>query len=109
MSGGYFDYQHHYIKDMYDDIQYVIDNKGKPNEDGSERWSDHLLTEEVIMKLKAGIYYLKMAYAYTHRIDRLLSYDDGEESFLRRLREDLNELRCPVFYTENLTNSEESN
>jgi hypothetical protein len=33
-----------------------------------------------------------MAQVYAHRVDWLLSGDDGEESFLRRLAEDLKNL-----------------
>ena len=42
--------------------------------------------------MKEGIEILKKAQIYAHRIDWLLSGDDGEESFLKRLEEDLNEL-----------------
>lgn len=48
--------------------------------------------DEVIEKMKEGIEILKKAQIYAHRIDWLFSCDDGEESFLRRLEEDLNEL-----------------
>jgi hypothetical protein len=50
-------------------------------------------SDEVIMKFKEGIEALKKAYVYAQRIDWLLSGDDGEESFLRRLEEDLEELK----------------
>jgi hypothetical protein len=43
--------------------------------------------------MKEGIEALKRAQIYAHRIDWLLSGDDGEESFLRRLEEELNELK----------------
>jgi hypothetical protein len=48
--------------------------------------------DEVIEKMKEGIEALKRAQIYAQRIDWLLSGDDGEESFLRRLEEELNEL-----------------
>jgi hypothetical protein len=48
--------------------------------------------DEVIEKMKEGIEILKRAQIYAHRIDWLLSGDDGEESFLKRLEEDLKEL-----------------
>ena len=34
---------------------------------------------------------LEIAYIYAQRVDRLLSGDDGDESFLRRLKEELNQ------------------
>jgi hypothetical protein len=48
--------------------------------------------DEVIEKMKEGIEVLKRAQIYAQRIDWLLSGDDGEESFLKRLEKDLNEL-----------------
>ena len=34
---------------------------------------------------------LEIAHIYAQRVDRLLSGDDGDESFLRRLKEELNQ------------------
>jgi hypothetical protein len=39
-----------------------------------------------------GLKIIKMASVYAHRIDWFLSGDDGEESFKRRLKEELNGL-----------------
>ena len=41
------------------------------------------------MKVKEGIDILKRAFIYAQRIDWFLSGDDGEDSFLRQLEEDL--------------------
>lgn len=41
--------------------------------------------DEVIDKLKEAVKVLRMAEIYAHRIDWVLSGDDGEETFLRRL------------------------
>lgn len=46
----------------------------------------------MIERFKLAVKYLKIAEVYTHRIDWLLSGDDGEESFLERLDEDLEKL-----------------
>jgi len=43
----------------------------------------------VIEKFKEAVEALKKAYTYAHRIDWLLSGDDVEESFLRKLKEEL--------------------
>lgn len=63
----------------------------------SEQWADgkwHLEIEdsEVVDEFKKGLKILKTAAIYAQRIDWLLSGDDGEESFKRRLKEDLAEL-----------------
>ena len=79
MSGGAFDYNQYRIKEIYEHIEKVIDIE-----------IDH---HDVIEKMKEGIKILKKAEIYAQRIDWLLSGDDGEESFLSRLEEDLNNLK----------------
>ena len=48
--------------------------------------------DEVIEKFKEGVKILKQAEVYAQRIDWLLSGDDGDETFLERLKEDLDKL-----------------
>lgn len=48
--------------------------------------------DEVIEQFKIAVQKLKEAQIYAHRIDWLLSGDDGEDSFLKRLQEDLNKI-----------------
>jgi len=48
--------------------------------------------DEIIEKFKEGLEILKNAEVYAQRIDWYLSGDDGEESFLSRLKEDLEKL-----------------
>jgi hypothetical protein len=77
MSGGHFDYQQHRIRDIYESIEeYILKNK-------------YEYSEETIKEFKQAVDVLKVAYIYAHRIDWLLSGDDGEESFRRRLKEGL--------------------
>jgi hypothetical protein len=105
MSGGAFDYKQHHIRDIYETIQNDIDKNGKlktKEELKGEVWMTREWYEEypedlyhkkyedeVIEKFKEAVEVLKKAYTYAHRIDWLLSGDDGEESFLRRLKEEL--------------------
>lgn len=106
MSGGSLcDYQQYHIIDMWERIQDEIDNNNKPYyenpeneweelankdffEEGGKRYSD-----ETIVEFKNGVEILKKAYIYAQRIDWLLSGDDGEESFLERLKEELQQLK----------------
>jgi hypothetical protein len=105
MSGGTFDYRQHHIRDIYETIQNEIDKNGKLktkeeieeevffNPEWYEKYPEDLYhkkyEDEVIEKFKEAVEVLKKAYTYAHRIDFLLSGDDGEESFLRRLKEEL--------------------
>ena len=88
MSGGHFDYKQHYIQDIIDEIEDLIKNNNVENEWGySNDYSD-----EIIEKFKVGLKILKQAEIYTTRIDWLVSGDDGEETFLERLKDDLGEI-----------------
>ena len=46
-------------------------------------------SEETIKEFRKGVDILKKAQVYAHRIDWLMSGDDGEDSFHKRLEEDL--------------------
>ena len=94
MSGGYFDYNQYKIHQMAEQLEDVILKNGKKREH-RESWEDEYHYEyppEVIAKLKEGLEFLKKAHIYAHRIDWLLSHDDGNESFLERLESDLKKL-----------------
>ena len=99
MSGGHFDYDQYKIGSIADSIDQIIRNNGAKIEypKGYELkcYEDTHYYEyppEVIEKFKEGLEILRKAEVYAHRIDWLLSGDDGEESFLTRLKEDLNKL-----------------
>jgi hypothetical protein len=108
MSGGAFNYDQYKIGYMVDQIEETVVKNGvekTPEDLKEEGWRDpdwykkypedlfhYKYPDEVIEKMKEGIEALKRAQIYAHRIDWLLSGDDGEESFLRRLEEELNEL-----------------
>ena len=94
MSGGFFEYQQYAIRSIAEDLDTVIINNGKKREH-RESWENEYQYEyppEVLAKFKEGLELLKKAHIYAHRIDWLLSGDDGEESFLERLESDLSKL-----------------
>jgi len=49
---------------------------------------------ETIQEFKLGVWYLKQALVYTQRIDWLLAGDDGEETFHKRLKADLEKINA---------------
>lgn len=79
MSGGYFDYKQHYIQDIIDVVEHAVKNKS--------------LSEETLLEVETGLQELKSAFIYAQRIDLLLSGDDSEETFHRRLKEDFHAFR----------------
>lgn len=108
MSGGRFNYDQYKIGYIADAIEQEIERNGREKtreEMKAEGWRDPNWYEkypeekfhyeyppEVIEQFKVAVKKLREAQVYAHRIDWLLSDDDGEESFLRRLKEDLKKL-----------------
>jgi hypothetical protein len=77
-------------------MQNIIKNNNKENDSldyFGEYDVNYKLSPEVIAEINKAIVFLKLANIYTHRIDYLLSGDDGEESFFKRIEEDLNKYK----------------
>ena len=105
MSGGHFDYKQYQIDQIVDSIERIIENNGRKKTDEElkdDNWHGpdwykqypedlyhYKYPDEVIEKFKEGVDALRKAAIYAQRIDWLLSGDEGEESFLSRLKEDL--------------------
>jgi hypothetical protein len=109
MSGGHFDYNQYQISQIAEEVNHIIHKSGRlktSEELKEESWRDkdwyrqypedlshYKYPDEVIEEFKKGLKYLKLAYIYAQRIDWLISGDDGDETFLERLEEDLKELK----------------
>ena len=109
MSGGHFDYNQFRIDDiansiedyiyghpLEENIEYYIEDNWLENEEKEYVIKNkHTLpnrygySEETLEEFKKGLDILRKASIYAQRIDWLLSGDDGEESFHKRLKEDL--------------------
>lgn len=92
MSGGHFDYKQYEISRIADEIEQLIEINGKKREGKVESWEElhhYEYPPKVIQKFREAVLHLRVAQAYAHRVDWLVSGDDGEESFLRRLNDDL--------------------
>jgi hypothetical protein len=96
MSGGHFDYDQHKIGYIANSIETLIEGNKKEVADEDrwdEVWDDRIYyydyPDEVIEKFKEGVELLRKAQIYANRIDWLVSGDDGEQTFLERLKEDL--------------------
>ena len=104
MSGGRFNYDQFRIKSIAEEIQEYLDEMGKEKDDvdssfmrdfydkyPEERYN-RIESEEVQEKMRGAIKALKVAHIYAQRVDWYLSGDDGEESFLSRLEQELKEV-----------------
>ena len=88
MSGGRFGYSQHRLKEMVEEIETVIQNNGVKDQWG---YVDNF-SDETIAEFRKGIEILNRAYVYAQRIDWLVSGDDSEPYFHKRLQEELKEL-----------------
>ena len=88
MSGGRFNYDQYKIRTIADTIQSRIDNNTQ-----KDKWgiADNF-SEDTLTIFKQAIKVLKRAEIYAQRIDWLLSGDDSEETFHKRLKEELNDI-----------------
>lgn len=114
MSGGRFDYAQYRITDIYTSIEnymggheldedevreYINDRWVEDEEKDYIRKHHHTIpnpygyTKETLAEFRKAVEILKQAEVYAQRIDWLLSGDDGEESFHKRLKEDLTKLK----------------
>jgi len=106
MSGGHFDYQEHNISYIIDDIKELIEKNGeeKSSEDlypwDYDKSTGEIIedckyyykySDETINEFKKAVDILELAYIYAHRIDYLVSGDDDEDDFHRRIKEDIEE------------------
>jgi len=88
MSGGSLDYGYSKIEMIIDQIEEEIANNGV--EDGWGYSVEH--SKEMLEAMEETIYKLKESSIYAKRLEWYLSGDDGEDSYFRRLREELQEL-----------------
>jgi len=91
MSGGYFDYEQYKLSRIADEVQQLILNEestevntyGDPIK---KNWS-----KDTLDAFEEAVFLLRVAEIYAQRIDWLVSGDDSEESFKKRLGKELHE------------------
>lgn len=79
MSGGYFDYNQYRLIDIINKLD-ERENSIEPDEKFDE------VTEDLIQDAKV---IAQLAQIFLQRVDWLLSWDDGPETFKERIKEDL--------------------
>jgi hypothetical protein len=94
MSGGHFQYKQWEIQNIADEVEQLILTN---NEESVDTWDNkrysRAYSPETIEEFKRGMMILRQAYVYAQRIDWLVSGDDGEDSFHRRLKLELDKLK----------------
>jgi hypothetical protein len=114
MSGGTFDYNQYRIRDIANRIKEEIYNSGREKtkkeieKEIRDWYPDHkpdshhyAYPKEVVEEFVKAYKILRVAEIYAHRIDWLLAGDDGEETFMERLQQDMLELDRELEYLKN--------
>ena len=106
MSGGTFDYNQYRIRDIANRVEQEISKSGTPKTERElkdEGWfrdrewyekypedlNHYKYPDEVIEEFKKGYEMFRKAEIYAQRMDWLFAGDDGNESFLQRLKGEL--------------------
>jgi hypothetical protein len=92
MSGGHFNYDQYRISQIAEEIEKVIyyNDDETLDEYGSTKGNGY--SPETIAEFQKAVQALQTAYVYAQRVDWLLSGDDGEDNFHKRLKGDLEQL-----------------
>jgi hypothetical protein len=93
MSGGHFKYKQYEIGSIANEVEYLIRNNTNEGLNDLGEKEGTFYNEDTIARFKQGLRYLKLAQIYAHRIDWLVSCDDGEDTFNRRIKSDIGELK----------------
>ena len=104
MSGGFFEYKQHYVADLVDEMEGVLERCDiEPDPETDAYWDesgslkpcieDMEYFKEQVAKAKE---HLQIANVLVQRIDWYLSGDDGDENFKNRLKEELKSLNINV-------------
>ena len=93
MSGGFYDYKDYVITDIAETIENEIENNNVQPEYWCGDWKGYVYNDQAIEEFKKAYAVLVIAGIYAHRADWLFSGDDDDDSFLRRTKEKLNDLK----------------
>ena len=93
MSGGTFDYKQYQINDIIDQIDGIklridLPTNEEINSNGSLK-SYFNEPDKIKEELDKALNLLRLSSIYVQRIDWLIAGDDGEDSFHKRLKEEL--------------------
>ncbi len=101
MSGGYFDYEQNHIEHIANKIEEILNRQGKEKpkdelymrDDYYKKYPEEkfypTFSNDVQVRLVEAVRQLRVAAIYVGRIDWLLSGDDDEHDFIKRLENEL--------------------
>ena len=97
MSGGHFQYRQYFMEDIAGEIDSLIEENGKTEDDQWGGVSGHDFSPETIARFQEASRILRVAANMVQRVDWLVSGDDGEDSFHSRWKEEVGEFKFVTF------------
>lgn len=87
MSGGHFNYEQFRLESMHEELQELVKNNDDNtlNDFGDKKGLFFSL--KTVRRFEQAAVLVKLAQHFVHRVDWLVSGDDGEETFHERLKE----------------------
>ena len=105
MSGGHFEYKQYLFREFADTVERELNKQGK-DKDKEVLWGSDdyykaypqdlkypTYSVNIQKRFREAIAIFKIAEIYATRIDWLLSGDDGEETFIERLLQELKDVK----------------
>lgn len=102
MSGGHFNYQQYMIEEIADSINDLILKNDSTDLDNFGYKIGRHYSSNVISKFKEAEKTLRIAAKMVHRIDWLVSGDDGEDTFLTRWKKEIYQNNKPLLNNKQL-------
>lgn len=92
MSGGRYSIKPYMFDEIIEDIDYAIKDSDEHKGQETSFLDFHYdISDEAKEELLKGKEIIKLAKIYINRIDYLLDGDDGNDDFIRRIKEDKEE------------------
>jgi hypothetical protein len=91
MSGGHFEYRNYLLDELADEVERLIAQNGREENDGGYKWKRPEYDQDTLDKFRLTAETLRKGSKMLKRVDWLASGDDGEETFKRRWEEEINE------------------
>ena len=89
MSGGYFDYKQYELLNLADQIEQLVYENDNQEKDQRGDTIGRGYSVRTVAEFRNAAKFLRLAQVYVQRIDWLVSDDDSEETFHKRLKVDL--------------------
>lgn len=87
MSGGHFDYKEFWLGEIADSVEDLIKSNDDTTLDDFGYERGRFYSHKTLQHFQEAVNMLRTAYVYIKAIDYLVSCDDGEDTFLDKIED----------------------